>query len=217
MKSAPLATLAAILAMGMPAYAHRLDEYLQATTISLEKDRVKGQIRLTPGVAVLPRILAAIDENADGVISAAEQQAYAEKVLGDVALAIDGNSLRPQLVSVNFPRIEEMREGLGEIQIEIQAELPRNGTHQRLTFENHHQSQIAAYLVNCLVPSDPNLRVVSQYRNYPQSFYQVDYEQTSVGSGSPLVTGAGASVLLAAATVLLFAGLAFFARQRAAT
>jgi len=217
MRAALPVTAAAILVMGMPVNAHRLDEYLQATTISLEKDRVKGQIRLTPGVAVLPGILVGMDENVDSVFSAAEQRAYAEKVLGDLALAIDGNPLRPRLVSVKFPRIEDMREGLGEIQIEIQAEVPRNGTHRRLTFENHHQSQIAAYLVNCLVPSDPDLRIVSQYRNYPQSFYQVDYEQTGVGSGSPLVTGAGASALLAAATLLLLARFAFSARQRAAT
>ena len=49
----------------------------------LEKDRVQAQIRLTPGVAVFPIVLAKIDTDADGVISEAEQRAYAERVLGD--------------------------------------------------------------------------------------------------------------------------------------
>jgi hypothetical protein len=40
--------------------AHRLDEYLQTTTFSVEKDRVQAQIRLTPGVTVLPLVLAKI-------------------------------------------------------------------------------------------------------------------------------------------------------------
>ena len=54
-----------------PARAHRLDEYLQATLLSVEKDRVEAQVRLTPGVAVLPLILAQIDSNRDGILSAA--------------------------------------------------------------------------------------------------------------------------------------------------
>jgi hypothetical protein len=213
MKPALLAA-AVILSTGAPGYAHRLDEYLQATTISLEKDLVKGQIRLTPGVAVFPKILAAIDVDANRIISAQEERAYAEAVLGDLSVAIDGNPLHPQLVSVKFPKLNEMREGLGEIQLEFQADLPHHGPNRRLTFENRHQSQIAAYLVNCLVPRDPDLRIVSQYRNYPQSFYQLDYMQTSVGSGAPLVAGFGAFVLLGAAAVLLFARFALSRRQR---
>ena len=90
-----LATAGAILlSVGMPLSAHRLDEYLQATTISVEEDRVQGEIRLTPGVAVSPIVLAKIDTNADDVISEAEQRAYAEAVLRDLSLTIDGDRLR---------------------------------------------------------------------------------------------------------------------------
>ena len=56
-----------LLTFGTPASAHRLDEYLQATTISLEKNRVQAQIRLTPGVAVAPFVMATIQ----GVIAIA--------------------------------------------------------------------------------------------------------------------------------------------------
>src|SRR5690242_10364386 len=168
---------AMLLLAGAPASAHRLDEYLQATTIALEKDRVQAQLRLTPGVAVFRRVLSIIDTDADGSISEAEQQAYAGRVLGDLSLTIDGNHLRLHLISAQFPSIEEMKEGRGEIQLEFTADVPGGGPDRRLIFENHHQSRMAAYLVNCLVPRDPDVRITAQNRNYRQSFYQLDYVQ----------------------------------------
>lgn len=169
-----------LLLVGTPAAAHRLDEYLQATTISVEKDRVQAQIRLTPGVAVFPMVLANIDTDADGVISEAEQRAYAERVLRDLSLTIDGDHLRLRLVSLKFAKTEEMRKGLGDIELEFNADVPRGGPNRRLIFKNRHQRRIAAYLVNCLVPRDPDIRVTAQNRNYQQSFYQLDYVQAGV-------------------------------------
>jgi len=166
-----------LLSLGVPAFAHMLDEYLQAAIISLEKDRIDVSMRLIPGVAVSSAVLASIDTNADDVISETERRAYAERVLGDLSLIIDGSRLRSQLVSVNFPSIEEMKEGLGDIQIEFNADLPSGASNRKLVFENHHQSRIAAYLVNCLVPRDRNTRVIAQNRNENQSFYQLDYMQ----------------------------------------
>jgi hypothetical protein len=166
-----------IVVLGASAHAHRLDEYLQASMISIEKDRVQAVLRLTPGVAVSSLVLRSIDTDSDGVISESERRAYAERVLGDVSLSIDGHRLKPRLISVEFPEVEAMREGLAEIHIEFGAELPGGRTARRLVFENHHQSGISAYLVNCLVPRDRQIRVVAQNRNERQSFYQLDYSQ----------------------------------------
>ena len=47
--------------------AHRLDEYLQATLIAVEKDRVEVSLRLIPGVAVSSAVIASIDTNGDGL------------------------------------------------------------------------------------------------------------------------------------------------------
>jgi HupE / UreJ protein len=182
MKTRLLAAAVVLLAAAGFVFAHRLDEYLQATIFSLEKDRVVGFMRLVPGVAVSSVVIASIDTNADGVLSGSEQRAYAERVLGEVSLTVDGNRLRPRLVSLEFPNVEEMREGLGQIQIEFAADLPRGGPNRRLVFENHYQNRIAAYLVNCLVPSDLNIRVVEQKRNEDQSFYQLDYVQPGANS-----------------------------------
>lgn len=177
MKPRLAAAAAILLSLAGVASAHRLDEYLQATLFSVEKDHVQASLRLIPGVAVFSSVIASIDSNGDGVLSKAEQWAYAERVLGDLSLAVDGNRLRPRLLSVHFPAIDDMREGLGEIQIEFTADLPRGGPSRRLIFENHHQTRMAAYLVNCLVPRDPDIRIVAQTRNEQQSFYQLDYVQ----------------------------------------
>lgn len=210
-----LAAAGAILLLaGASASAHRLDEYLQATTISLEKNRVQVEIRLTPGVAVFPIVLANIDADADGVISEAEQRAYAERVLGDMSLTIDGERLQLRLVSMKFAKIEEMKEGRGEIQLEFNAEMSSGGPNRRLIFENQHQSRIAAYLVNCLVPRDPSIRITAQDRNYEQSFYQADYVQANVRSG--MLTSAWWSTSrrwMGAAALILIAGFAFVRRR----
>ena len=60
-----------LLSAATQTLAHRLDEYLQATTFIVDGDHVEAQMRLTPGVQVSDRVLAAIDANGDGVISEA--------------------------------------------------------------------------------------------------------------------------------------------------
>ena len=109
--------------------------------------------------------IASIDNNGDGVLSRTEQWAYGERVLGDLSLTADGNGLKPKLVSVDFPQVEQMRKARGKIHIEYAAELPSGGPNRRLILENHNQSEKAVYLVNCLVPRDPNIRIVAQNRN----------------------------------------------------
>jgi len=175
-KLATLATL--LLGLATSVHGHRLDEYLQATIISVERDRVHASMRLIPGVAVFQAVFASIDTNGDGFISKVEQRSYAERVLRELSLMIDGKRLEATLVSVRFPEVEQLKKGLGEIQIEFTARLPLGGPARKIALENHHQNAISAYLVNCLVPQDPNIRILAQNRNESQSVYLLDYEQT---------------------------------------
>jgi hypothetical protein len=78
--------LAAAVALVLPASAHRLDEYLQATRIDLASNRVDLEIDLTPGVEVVNDVLPLMDVNHDGNISIAEGKAYAKLVLKAVVL-----------------------------------------------------------------------------------------------------------------------------------
>lgn len=187
-----VAGVAILLSLGGVASAHRLDEYLQATILSVGKSRVQASMRLIPGVAVSSSVIASIDSNGDSVLSEAERWAYAERVLRDLSMTLDGERLRLKLVSAEFPQVEQMREGLGEVHIEFVADLPHGGSNRRLILENHHQNQNAAYLVNALVPGDHDISIVSQTRNEQQSFYQLDYVQSGVAQGD----GASDLVLL---------------------
>ena len=199
----------------MPALAHRLDEYLQGTLVSVEKTRVQAEITLTPGVAVYPIVFADIDTNADGVISETEQRAYALRVLRDLSVTIDGHPLRLQLLSTQFPTIAEMKDGLGEIRIDFTADLPSGGATRKLILENHHLSRIAAYQVNCLVPRDPDIRIAAQDRNYSQSFYQLEYVQAGAPSHALfLASWSGDDGWLGAVALLLFARFAWLWRLR---
>lgn len=209
-----------VLYAGTPASAHRLDEYLQATTISLEKECVGVRVCLTPGVDVFQAVLAEIDTDGDGVISEAERQAYAGRVVRDLSLTVDGKRLPLRPVSSTFGSIDEMKEGLGEIVLEYSAEVPPGDPNRRLVFENHHQSRIAAYMVNCLLPDDPGIRVTGQSRDYEQSFYQLDYVQAGVRRSRPTPAPVSASsssfrLFLGADAVILFGWLAFLWRRRA--
>jgi hypothetical protein len=184
-----VAAAAILLSLGAGAFAHRLDEYLQATIISVENDRLQVSMRLVPGVAVSSIVLASIDTNGDGVISEAEQRTYAERVLRDLSILVDGKSASPTLVSQKFPAIEEIKEGLGEVRIEFTVDLAPGGPERRIVFENHHHNEISAYLVNCLVPRDPSIRILTQNRNESQSFYQLDYRQAGGGSDPSTLKG----------------------------
>jgi hypothetical protein len=184
MKTRVIAAAAILFSIVCPASAHRLDEYLQAALISVDKDRVELSMRMIPGVAVSGVVLASIDTDADGVISSAEEQAYAEHVLADLSLSFDGVGVRPKIVSLRFPEIRQIREGLGEIQIELAADIPPGGLKRTLVLQNHHQSKISAYLVNSLVPFNPDIQIVAQNRNELQSLYQLDYLQAGAKADS---------------------------------
>jgi hypothetical protein len=178
--SAVRALLCALtLLSATPAGAHRLDEYLQATTIAVEKDRVQAEVRLVPGVAVFATVFADLDRDADGVASIAEQRAYAERVRGDLSLSVDGNPLALRLVASTFASKALLQDGRGEVRLAFEADVPVGAAERRLTFENRHQKAIGSYLVNGLVPRDADIQLGAQERSYDQSFYRLDYRDAS--------------------------------------
>lgn len=176
-----------LLFWGRAAWAHRIDEYLQATILSLEANRVTASMRLIPGVLVAPAVIATIDSNHDGEFSKEETKAYAERVLQDLSITIDGKSLKEQLDASTFPDASQLRDGLGEISIQYHVDLPAsNDASRHFMLTNHHLSAGSVYLVNVEVPQSPGLSIVRQKRNLQQSLYELDYLQSgSVGSSSP--------------------------------
>lgn len=179
-----VAASALVLAPLAPASAHEVDEYVQAALISLEPDHIDVRLRLTPGAAVFAKVLAGIDANADGTLSRTEQQAYSRRVVHDLVLTMNGQPLNPEIIASEFPPIDLMKEGLGEIQIALRVPVEKHGARQKLVLENHHQSAISAYLVNCLAPRDRSLEVIAQHRNRDQSRYELEYQQRAAASAA---------------------------------
>ena len=170
---------AALLLFQNCASAHRIDEYLQATVLSLGPHQVKASMRLVPGISIAPSVIAAIDRNRDGRFSADEERSYAEQVLGDLSITLDDQPVHPHLLSWSFPQPAQLRDGLGEMHIVYAVELPPRSAQQRLVLANHHLLRTSVYLVNALVPQGPGLSILAQKRNQQQSVYELDYQQTS--------------------------------------
>ena len=170
MRRMALGVLFAISLAG-DAAAHRLDEYLQATLIGVTRDGIEVEIHLTPGVAMLPVMMAVIDQDRDGRISSGEEQAYVGRVAREVELRVDGISAPLSLIESNFPTLEAMREGLGTIGIKLRT--ARSG--HELRFENRHLPQVSVYLVNCLAAPSDGLAVRRQERDEAQRSIEFEY------------------------------------------
>jgi hypothetical protein len=172
--------VSALLALSLVggAAAHRLDEYLQATLIGVTRDGIDVEIHLTPGVAMLPVLMAVIDQDRDGRISSEEERAYLSRVVREVELRVDGVPAPLSLIESNFPAFEAMREGLGAIGIKLRT--ARRG--HELRFENRHLPQVSAYLVNCLAAPSDGLVVRRQARDEAQRSIEFEY---SFGAGAP--------------------------------
>lgn len=175
-----------VLLPGSPALAHRIDEYLQATIVSLETNRVHASMRLIPGILVSPAVIASIDKNGDGVFSEDEQRAYAQRVLAELSITIDGKCAQPQLVAWSFPQPAQMREGLGEIHIDYTVHLPDGGPDRSFVLTNHHLSRMSVYLMNAIVPKDRHTRILAQKRNEQQSVYELDFQQGNPSAAASL-------------------------------
>ena len=181
MKPVLLGGLMFVLATNV--FAHRLDEYLQATRISVTTNRVDLSIDLTPGVAVANQILSVIDTDHDGEVSQSESTAYAQRVLKDVQVALDEKALSPSFVNASFPSLLEVRSGVGVIRIKAMATVgPLVAGSHILSLTNAHLPAISVYLVNALAPQDPAIQITKQTRDELQKNYRLEF---TVSSSSP--------------------------------
>jgi hypothetical protein len=168
------------LAFQATAAAHVLDEYVQAAQISLAPGGVRVELRLVPGVELANRVFRMIDVDGDRDISPTEEQAYARRVLQDIALEVDGRRAPLALTGVGFPSRREMNEGIGAIRLDLTAEaaLGATGEHH-LSFRNGHLPELSVYLANALVPATDVIKITGQQRDALQHGLQVDFRVLS--------------------------------------
>lgn len=183
--------LLSVCAVHLPVGAHVLDQYLQVARIALAPGGARVELRLIPGVQVADRVFALIDADGDGKISSAEEQAYARRVLQDVALEVDGRRAPLALTGVQFPSRREMNEGIGAIRLDLAAEaaLGTAGEHQ-LSFRNDHLPELGVYLANALVPPTDAIEITGQQRDALQHGLQVNFRVLSADArAGPRWTG----------------------------
>lgn len=168
--------LVAFIALPSVSLAHRLDEYLQATLVSIAPNEVRLHINLTPGVAVAQRVLARIDRNRDNLISTNEVTAYGEALKRDLIVQLDQHNVGLKLAVVNFPMLAELRTGWGIIQMEFSAVIGplTPGAHQ-LNLKNRHLPALSVYLLNAAQPQSTSVRIVRQKRNKNQSSGEIEF------------------------------------------
>jgi hypothetical protein len=166
-----------VLAMPVQMAAHRLDEYLQAARVSLDRAQITLELDMTPGVNVAPAIVTLLDRNGDGTISQSEAGAYGNAVLKEIVVELDGHAVPLTLARVEIPSRDEMSDGLGTIQLRaVGARQHVTGGRRLLHFRNNHQPEASVYLVNALMPEDAGVSVVSQARDPRQQSVRVEYD-----------------------------------------
>jgi hypothetical protein len=179
----PILALGAYLAILPPAGAHRLDEYLQATRLSIDLNRIDVEMDLTAGQAMASQVFSWIDTNRDGEISQAEGEAYARQVLGSVTLLADGKPVTLALTEGHFPELREMNVGTGIIRLRATGRMPAAGAgRHEVSFRNNHRPEGSVYLVNTLVPANPRIQIADQQRDHAQHELLMSY---TVASNAP--------------------------------
>lgn len=171
-------------ALHLTVSAHVLDQYLQVTQIALAPDGVRVELRLIPGVQVAERVLALIDADGDGQLSAMEEQAYAQRVLQDLALTINQQAAPLTIAETYFPERTAMSAGLGAIRLTFNAKVALNAaSDQQLNFQNHHMPTISVYLVNALVPATDAIKIYGQARDALQHGLRLNFQTVAAQAG----------------------------------
>jgi hypothetical protein len=171
-----LGLLLGVVVLSSTGLAHRLDEYLQATLVTIEPSEIRLQINLTPGVAVAERVLALIDRDRDGMISTNEATAYCELLKRDLIVRLDQRKLALKLTASNSTSPTELRTGWGIIQMEFSAIVgPLAPGAHKLTLKNRHVPALSVYLFNAAQPRSGSVQITAQKRNEHQSTGEIDF------------------------------------------
>jgi hypothetical protein len=178
MRPAPLALAALLIVLGgalSPAAAHRLDEYLQATRVSVETERVVVELDLTPGANIAQQVFARIDADGNRQLSDVEQQRYAAAAIAALRLAVDDHTLTARLTTQHFPSFDDMMAGTGTIRLRAEAPASTGIGRHRLVYLNSHAADGSVYLANALMPTDARVSLGPPARDPLQKGLAFDY------------------------------------------
>ena len=181
----PLMAIVGAASWITPSFAHRLDELFQAARVSIQADRVVVDLDLTPGIQVAPRLIAVLDTDRNGVISAAEELYFARTVIRESALSVDGTVL-PLGVTGHENRLSRcLRGGAGVVQVQAQSSphsMAPGGAHV-VRYRNGFDPGLSLYAANATLPADEHIVIRGQERDQDQR--EPEFISTCAGA-SPL-------------------------------
>jgi hypothetical protein len=181
-----IALLFVLLALPKVARAHALDDYLQATYITITPTEIEVELNLTPGVLLASEFLLQLDPDGDGAITEAEAEAYVANVVAQAVLEVDGQALALVIDEIEMPSYLNLQAGYGSIRIFTSTAIPdemgagSEGTHA-LRFVNNFAPAGATYQVNAFVETGGAVTLGPQNRDSTQQSISVEY---TVGSGA---------------------------------
>lgn len=130
------------------ASAHPMDEVVQSAYLTLMPSAVFLELELTPGPEVASALLGSLDPNADRRITNEEAHAYAQRVLQDSKLTIDGAAVEWALQEVVVPFYENIELASDIVRIyAISNRFDRAGSHT-LGYNNQYRPAKSQCIAN---------------------------------------------------------------------
>lgn len=164
-----------IVLSGVPASAHRLDEYLQAMRVDVRADGIVVELDLTPGANLAADIIAALDRNGDGEIGQDEADSHVTGVLNSLDVKIDGRSAALTKTRQDFPALEELLDGAAVIRLMFVADIEHAGGTHHLVVRNGYRPDVGVYLANALHPGSGAITIGRQVRDPQQRTLSIEY------------------------------------------
>lgn len=178
-----------LLASPVAALAHPLDVFLQATYITVAPAQIVVELDLSPGVLVAPQVLPQLDIDGDQQISDDEGQAYANTMLHNVVLEVDGKPLALTVTKIDVPPYLTIQAGYGTMRIFTAATLADTPTGTHTTYyRNNYAPTGSAYQVNAFVDKGVAVTLGKQNRDNTQQTMTVGY---TVGSATTTAATTG--------------------------
>jgi len=178
--------------------AHRLDELLQATRISVDASSIQIELALSPGVDVADGFIQSIDLNHDGTLDDGEVRDFGRHVAGALTLSVDRHALPLSVAQWQVEPIDALRQGIGTIRLVARAEAGVASGRHVLMFGNQFQPAGSVYLVNALTPADSHIHFGQPQRDAQQRTFTIDYVRNA--SWSAVVWPAVAAALIVIVT-----------------
>ena len=160
--------------------AHPIDEVVQGAYLTLALGEVRLELDVTPGAEVVSLVLPLLDPDGDGAVSDAEARAYAEGVLADSTLTLDGEPAAWSLSAVGVPELGLLAGGAGVVRIDATAPRPEREGARTLAYENLHEPAKSLWMANVFLrPGEGwTYRVTGQERDARGQALTVRYEAT---------------------------------------